>query len=368
MTLVRPGEDVQAVLDRYPGGGIWLAKGTHPITAPLRVSGRIWGEFGAIVHGGGLPHAFDPNSTVQDVTIENIAFEAFRGAPQAGVIDLKQAVRWTLQSIAIRGSEHWGLGVHSGMIVRDSQIVDCGHLGVGGPGTVDLQLIHTEIGRCNENLAFDPGWEAGGVKLTSATRPLLQDVWIHHVGGPAAWFDCNCVDGKFINVLAEDAYAIGLFSEISRGALIDGCTVRRVTKRDPDTGALITDPYQVAAILVASAPQTIVRKNTIEACGSGIVGLAQRRMATSVGCTETATQIWLENMLVDQNTVTQQDGFAACVICDIAGDTSVFTARNNRFTNNRYALSGSATFGWMNGPRGFAEWQAYGQDVAGSLL
>ena len=50
------------------------------------------------------------------------------------------------------------------------------------------------------------------------------------------------------------------------------------------------------------------------------------------------------------------------------GDNGVFSTANNRFTNNRYTLSGvQRPFAWLSAYRTATEWRGYGLDTTGSI-
>ena len=79
-------------------------------------------------------------------------------------------------------------------------------------------------------------------------------------------------------------------------------------------------------------------------------------------------------MLVHDNTITQTNlprngnelSVGAGIATDIAGNTALFTSRNNRFVNNRYTLgTNPRPFAWNFGTRTEAEWRSYGQDTGG---
>jgi len=56
----------------------------------------------------------------------------------------------------------------------------------------------------------------------------------------------------------------------------------------------------------------------------------------------------------------------AGIATDIAGNTAVFTSRNNRFVGNTYYIgTNPRPFAWQFGARTESEWKAYGLDAGG---
>jgi len=57
---------------------------------------------------------------------------------------------------------------------------------------------------------------------------------------------------------------------------------------------------------------------------------------------------------------------AAGVATDIAGNSALFTSRNNRFSRNTYYLGSNPwPFAWRFGVHSEAQWTGYGQDTDG---
>jgi hypothetical protein len=80
------------------------------------------------------------------------------------------------------------------------------------------------------------------------------------------------------------------------------------------------------------------------------------------------------NLYVHNNIITQTNrprtvnelSVGAGGATDIAGNTAMFTSRNNRFTSNTYYLGVNPyPFAWQFSARTEAQWKAYGQDPGG---
>ena len=141
-----------------------------------------------------------------------------------------------------------------------------------------------------------------------------------------------------------------------------------------------TDPYRAngwlwdAGIGIHASPDVEVYGNTLNENFNGIVAIQQPRerrraivRARPVGssyrtCTSTTTSSISARRR--RRTATVEASGAA----NDAGDTAIFTSRNNRWVRNTYYTGTNARpFAWMNGFRTAAEWRAYGQDATGSF-
>jgi parallel beta-helix repeat protein len=177
---------------------------------------------------------------------------------------------------------------------------------------------------------------------------------VHHNVGPGLWTDVDNINTVFEKNVVEDNTGTGIFHEISYDAIIRNNQVRR-------NGHSTCNWLYGAGILVAHSSNVEVHGNTVEDNCNGIVGIQQDRGAGPYGPHE------LKNLYVHDNTVRMPSGQSG--IADGSGGNAVYTSRNNRFESNSYSIRlGEPAFGWMNQAMTKAQWQAAGQDKAGTFV
>jgi parallel beta-helix repeat protein len=201
----------------------------------------------------------------------------------------------------------------------------------------------------NNTLGYDPGWEAGGLKLTNTIRLTVRANWVHHNSGPGIWTDINNINTLIESNTVEDNDRIGIFHEISYAAVIRGNTVKR-------NGFGFSVWAWGGGIVIAASPNVEVYGNLLDGNADNIVAIQQYRpdVPSSYGPHE------ISNLYVHDNQTIVTSGWTGFV--QDVGDTSYFTSRNNRFLANTYTLTTAPAlpFTWNNQELTLAQWQAYG--------
>lgn len=83
---------------------------------------------------------------------------------------------------------------------------------------------------------------------------------------------------------------------------------------------------------------------------------------TNRGNNPNAEPYLLQNLNVNNNSITQTTGTAAGIVLGGGLDNSVYTSWNNHFQNNTFVLANPATydyFFWLNQPWTLAMWDEY---------
>jgi parallel beta-helix repeat protein len=159
----------------------------------------------------------------------------------------------------------------------------------------------------------------------------------------------------------------GVAIEISYATIIRNNTVTNNGWKDP------RNRYTYlwnAGIGVHASQNVEIYGNTVSGNYAGIVGIEQNRSADkAVYGAHIIQNMYVHNNTVTQNTLPKTSGalsVAAGIATDIAGNTAVFTSRNNRFVGNTYYVSPNPQpFAWQFGTRTVSQWKGYGQDVSG---
>jgi Right handed beta helix region len=303
------------------------------------------------------PYAFLP--TADHVSIAGLTIEQYACPAQYGAINAEGTAGWSVRDCLLQ--LHHGGGVRLGhyCVVRGNAIMRNGQIGVVGAGHRAL-ILDNEIAYSNE-AHFDPGWEAGGMKIVLSDGAVVAGNRVHHNGGPGIWGD---IDNRFLLIeknVVEDNEQIGIFYEISYGAVIRQNIVRR-----NGLAPWVSDYIWGVGILVAASPDVEVAHNVLEGNRGGVAGVQQPRGTGTYG------PHLVTGLHVHHNT-TQMDQIACKTpvwqgLCDDTGSSTIFVSDGNRFSENGYRLKGGGSgnyFVWGNSERAFDSWQGCGQDTHG---
>ena len=117
-----------------------------------------------------------------------------------------------------------GISVGTGTRVRNCDVHHNGQIGIGGNGN-DIRIEGNRIWS-NNIYGFDPGWEAGGVKIAESDGVTFRGNHVHDNNGPGLWCDIDCRNVVYEDNLVENNQDIGIFHEISFNAVIRKNVVR----------------------------------------------------------------------------------------------------------------------------------------------
>jgi parallel beta-helix repeat protein len=290
--------------------------------------------------------------SARNVTISNLTIEKYANPAQQGAVFGYSSQGWVVANNVVRWNHGGGIQIGHGMQVLRNIVTANGQLGISGTGN-DVLIEENEIS-FNNGSGFDYYWEAGGSKWVKTDRLIVRRNFSHHNRGFGLWTDIDNINTLYEGNRVEDNDLAGIFHEISYRATIRGNTSRR------NGGAAGGGGYG-AGILTSSSSDVEIVGNTVADNPHGIWGVQENRGSGAFGVYR------LVNLYVHDNTVTMAQGFTG--LLQYINSNDVFTAHNNRFTNNTYYLGPNARyFRWMNGDRTDAEWQAYNQDVDGQFI
>jgi len=247
-----------------------------------------------------------------------------------------------------------------GCTVSNCHVLRNGQIGIVGAGH-GARLLDNTIAYNNE-AHFNPGWEAGALKVVLSDGVQIAGNWVHHNGGPGIWCDIDNRHALIEKNVVEDNEQIGIFYEISYGAVI-----RRNLVRRNGLAPWVQDYVWGAGILVAASPDVEVYENRLEDNRGGIAGVQQPRGSGTHG------PHVIRNLHVHHNT-TQCNAITAETpvwtgLVDDTGSSSIFASDGNTFHDNAYRLKGGGSpnyFVWQNAERAFDSWQSCGCDVEGT--
>jgi hypothetical protein len=273
------------------------------------------------------------------VLIRNLTIEKYGSAPQEGAIHARQAVGWIVENCEVRLNSGAGIGVGTGSQIRNCDIHHNGQIGITGVGP--NILIEGNRIWANNIRGFEPGWEAGGVKLSLSNDAVLRGNNVHDNLGPGLWCDGDCHNVLYEGNLVERNDGAGIYHEIAFNAVIRKNTLRH-------NGVAEKEWFWGSDILIAGSQGVEVYDNrlTLSPGKCGIMLIDQSRAMNGGGKYKTRDNNIHDNEMIFEG--------AACAggASDVKpGDENfaVVTDGNNVFDGNVYRVpraSGPGRFPW----------------------
>lgn len=310
-----------------------------------------------------MAYAFE--SAAPNVSITNIIIEKYATSPQKGAIQAEQAMSWTIQNCEVRLNSAAGITVGVGAQVRNCKIHDNGQIGVTGSGR-DILIEDNQIWT-NNTRGYDPGWEAGGVKLSYGDGSVIRRNRVYDNRGPGLWCDGDCRNTDYDSNVVERNYGAGIYHEISYNAVIRNNVVRHngITEREWVWGS---------DIIIAASQDVDVYGNTItvspEKCAVMLVdqGRDDRPHRRQGPLYKT------QNNKVHDNDFTFEGAACAGGASDVEPDHEsyrIIADGNNVFDRNLYRVpkaNARVHFEWGHVTLDWNELRAKGLETNGRLL
>jgi hypothetical protein len=372
---VWPGDSIQAAVDTHPEGTKFqLNPGVHKQQQVIPKTGNVFqGEPGAILDGENVAqHAFrtgnppyPANVTIRGLEIRNYASPDQRAAVEAGLYSTSDASEgWVIVGCEVHHNACIGIRLGNRCFVQGNYVHHNHCLNMGGSG--DEALVEgNRIEYGNFEYRYVPGDQAGGCKFCACANLTVRGNTFFKNSGPSLWCDENAIDMRLEANTIDDGDMEGLVIEICYRATIVRNTVTNCGWRDPGGRY---DWLWNAGIAVHSSPDCEVFENQVANCWSGIVAHQQDRYTNEpnppVYGDHIVSNLYVHDNFVDQKTEPQGSEVAiAAGLADDAGNQDTFNARNNRFLDNIYTLSGPnrQPFAWMNSTCSEDQWHDYGQ-------
>jgi hypothetical protein len=369
---INVGDDWQAKVDANPAGTTYcIAPGTH-------VQPRVLPETGDQFICDGVIR-----SCVMDgQDIKNVAFwpgwgptypsgvvirglKVTRYAPafqQAAIETFSSASNWLLEDLEVSYNTRRGINLGPRNTLRRAYVHHNTTMGMGAEGVAvlveDIELSYNNWVTRSSWIGDEGG---GGVKFWDTDSLIVRNSYSHHNWGPGFWNDYNNRNVLYEGNRAEDNSGPGFYHEISRSAIYRYNTSKR-------NGLWPQDWIWAGGIQIANSEDVEVYGNRFEDNKGSSISVTQQDRP---GCG------WLpcltKNVSVHDNTVIVRGrGYAAAAghDCATCSNAATFYDPSNGifFQNNNYYVT-SQIIGWswqQSASRTWAEWQAYGQDVAGT--
>lgn len=250
----------------------------------------------AITILGGRVTGGEIRIAASDVTLDGLELSGGQAGLQQGNIDADDVHRVTLRNVNVHDSlgSCFSITRGSGHRILDSRFVRCQqqgyHLTGGGSGGVisDVLLEGNLFAEGNAATApgprIEPGWEAGGGKVTFSTHVRFVDNEARDNGGPGLWADLGASDTTFTGNRVHHNRSIGIFFEVS-----DGCDIGHNVLWENGWGSTGTNAYGGGAdIRISTSRDCLVHDNVMAWSRRGIVFLAQNRNESTTPATTDA--------------------------------------------------------------------------------
>jgi parallel beta-helix repeat protein len=363
---VRPTSDVQAVINRYPGGTTFCFQpGTYVLTKFVfpKSYDKLIALPGAVLTGkdiyaGGLK-GYSGSTGQHDVTIQGFIVKRFRNKWDAGVrAPISPGWNWTIQNNVVRYNSKAGISASQGDVIDNNYIHHNGRIGIDGGPIANLVVENNEIAYNNTG-NYDLSWESGGVKIVGgsavSTNLLVRGNWVHNNTGRGLWFDTNVSGVTIENNTIEENTADGIFYETSYSA-----EVRNNILRNNAVTYARKSCYWGSQIQLNDS-------QTVEIYGNDVRSSINTNGICAVDIDRTAGgSDKITGLYVHDNSVRMKSSTMSGLVGRVAAYVS---SANNRFVNNTYYVTDTSQkfWAWSAYPVTWSQWRGYGNDTTGSV-
>ncbi len=357
---VTPGMDMQLAVNANPTGTTFCLKaGTHVQQTVIPKTGNTFvGEPGAIMDGEDVAKYAFQTLTVSStgVTIRSLEITRYASPNQHGAITGDNGTNWLVEDLSVHHNRYIGIRSGPGWTVRGNKVYQNGVVGITGFRAHGTLVEDNEVYENNASQAPEEpvSASASGMKFGETGTLIIRNNFVHHNFAKGIWID-HCRSGNLvIGNTATDNVDDGIMVEVSAQTRVTGNTVERNA---------IGKGFPSAGIKVASSRDVEIDHNIVRDNARGIMGNQSVTMSPLPG--ETGT-LRLENLNVHDNTIRMLVGITG--LASTAGNPETFTTWNNRFSDNTcFVPSDTGAWWFWDTNKMWAEWQALGQDVTGSM-
>jgi hypothetical protein len=261
-----------------------------------------------------------------EVWIESLTVEKYAAPAQLGAI-VVGGDRWILANLTVRYNHGEGASVFGKSVrIAGGNYSDNGQEGISGYQCDGLVVDNAEVAR-NNYAGFDRNWQAGGIKVSTASDITYAGNFVHDNHGMGIWDDAGVSNATIRGnqVIANDYN--GIMHEISYDALIyDNRVVRN--------GDFYGNAVVPAEILLQNSSHVTVRDNYVETrpdTGDGITMTYEPRGSGARGPYRTDHNVVRENTVVFPGPSGVNGIFAY-------SDRATALAFRNMWTSNSYVL------------------------------
>ena len=373
---VDPGDDLQALIQARPkrstfcfAEGLYRLSGTidtgdsFPVL-DLRAGAVIDGQSGGFIGIGGPDGPADRPGTV----VLGGIFQHFGNASSPswvvpmivrrnGVVDGTEFRDNFNSGLTVQGDDARVVGVYSHHNGRYGLTVTMPCVGCPGPTGVIVEDSEIAFNNTRELSIFD---DAGGTKFVSSDGMVVRSNEVHDNYGAGLWFDGFNRNAQVYDNVVYDNRNVGIFWELSYG----GTDIHDNTLTDNGLGDGTANWGVNVQLLVSVSDGGL--GGGIEVYGNTIDGTAYPLgLLNHSSGTPSTRQVHVHDNVMTLRAPTTRVGAVA-----IDGRTELFDpAAGNRFDDNTYRVPDLSTayWAWNGQTLTWAQWQAAGHDVNGTL-
>jgi parallel beta-helix repeat protein len=206
------------------------------------------------------------------VTVRGFTMKHAASPAQHGGIDNNGFANWTVADNALSDAHGANVSLHgaTGLQLLNNDIARAGQLGVHGNESSGAVVRGNRI-HDNNTEAFEPGWEAGGLKMAITADLTLDGNEVYANDGPGLWCDGYCTGTTISNNRVHHNTKYGINLEVSHTGRIFGNVVW-------ENGWGSTPWVFGAGILLQNSDSTEIYANTVAWNGDGIGIVSQNRV------------------------------------------------------------------------------------------
>lgn len=265
---------IQAMIDAAaPNATVRVPAGTYRekiyITKPI----TLIGEPGAVIDGENRDRWIvgrAPNVTIEGFTFINSNQPQYHGGLSNDGHD-----NWTIRNNTFRDAGNAAIDIKqgSGHLIENNHVSRSGNVGIRIE-SVGSATVRGNVTVENNTKNLDPGWEAGGMKITGnyggVHNVVIENNEAANNNGPGIWIDVDGHDIEIRNNRVHDNARAGIIYELSFGGKIHGNVVYN-NGRGFDAWGF------GAGILIQNSSTTEVYDNVVAWNADGISVISQNR-------------------------------------------------------------------------------------------
>lgn len=292
-----------------------------------------------------------------NVTVRNLIFERFGGgltSPGERHDIIKAVDGWLVEGCEIRYTSAIGIVGYYTATIRNNYIHHCGQHGLVGRAA----LWEGNVVTYNNTAGFDPNTDGAGTKFSHSTNMVVRGNSCLNNNGNGIWSDFDNKGATYENNIIRNNAWGGIDNEVNCFA-----TVRYNVFDSNNAANAGKSLYFLGQIYSSNSRDLEIYGNDITV-GSGTHGVSIRGDVASKTTAQCGTYA-NSNVSVHDNVIRLATG-SQHGYCGLLANATTTT-----FTNNAYtvpSLSGAYfMFGDGTTVKTFAQWQAAGHDVGGSV-
>ncbi len=265
---------IQAMIDLADAGAtVLVPAGTYREKIYITKAIHLLAEPGAIIDGEDRDRWIVGQAS--NVTIEGFTFINSNQPQYHGGLSNDGHDNWSIQRNVFQDAGNAAIDIKqgSGHLIENNHVSRCGNVGIRVE-SVGSAIIRGNVTEGNNTRNLDPGWEAGGIKITGnyggVHNLIIENNEAFGNNGPGIWVDIDGENIEIRNNRVHDNSRAGIIYELSFGGRIHGNVVY-------GNGSGFDAWGFGAGILIQNSSSTEVSENILAWNADGIAVMSQNR-------------------------------------------------------------------------------------------